>query len=65
MSRARKLGDARYAAGLHIGAALRHARAACELNLRRAPLEAVSREAAKAVDCLGPLVWIRPEGHDA
>jgi hypothetical protein len=42
----------RRAIGQHIGAALRHARAACELNLKRAPLDSVRRKAGHAIDCL-------------
>jgi hypothetical protein len=51
--------------GQHIGAALRHARAACELNLRHASLDAIRREAGKAIDCLGVLVWVRDGARDA
>ena len=49
--------------GQHIGAALRHAREACRLNLAGAPLHAVRREASKAVDCLGALVWTQLRGE--
>ena len=43
--------------GSHIGAALRHARAAAMLNLDGASADKVLREAGHALDCLGAIVW--------
>jgi hypothetical protein len=54
----------RRAIGQHIGAALRHARAACGLNLEQAPLDAIQREAGHALDCLTLIVWDRKNGHE-
>jgi hypothetical protein len=54
----------RRAIGQHIGAGLRHARTACELNLRRASLDAIQHEVGKAIDCLR-LAWNGDGGRDA
>ena len=43
--------------GMHIGAALRHARAAASLNLDGAPVDEIRREAGHALDCLCVIVW--------
>lgn len=57
MNRRRTFEDDRRVRGMHIGAGLRHLRRAAALNQDDAPEEQIRREAAKAVDSLGPLVW--------
>ena len=50
--------------GQHIGAALRHAREASRRNLAKAPIEEIRRQCAKALDCLGCIVWEPERGND-
>ena len=50
-----RMNTERRATGQHIGAALRHARAACERNLKGDEM-AVRREAAQAIAALSKIV---------
>jgi hypothetical protein len=59
MDRSRQDKDRR-AIGRHIGAAVRHVRAACELNLKGAPLDSIRRNAGSAIDFLW-LAWTSDE----
>ena len=47
--------------GQHIGAALRHAREACRLNLEGALVESVKHELGHVIDCAGLVVWDRED----
>lgn len=49
----------RRAIGQQIGDALRHLRAACELNLDGAALELIQREARNAISSLGDVVSVK------
>jgi len=55
----------RRAIGQHIGAVLRHARNAAELNLKRAALDLIRHELGHAIDCAGLVVWKRDGDRDA